>query len=687
MSFVHLNVHSVNSVMDGLASIDDLVAAAVREDQGALALTDSGNLFGAMAFHRKCLEAGVKPILGYEANITLKEMRYRGKPADDTCFPLTLLAQNRTGWSNLVKLASLASGPGFLQKPRLDRDTLATHAAGLIALSGGIHSEIWNLLRARRSKPAVDLCSKYQRIFGKNFYLEIQNFDRGFELGIADSLSKIGHRLGIRLAATNGVRFIRPDAAPAFRVLRCIAEQTTVPAEWPECEEDPRYFKSEAEMHTALLDYPDAVHWTGEIAQSCETNFDLRVREIAEFPVPPGFTSPDYLRRLCEAGLWKRYPGATDEIRLRLDQELHVITEKGLVGTFLILWDLVQHAERDDLPIGPGFGKMTGSVVSYVLGITGVDPIRFGLPVEPFLSLTDDRPPSLTIDAGKDGRDRLIDHVRERYGSRRVCLPPSLVSFNSRSAVYAVGDALKMNRDVVTTLSRLIPLAPAGSGKGGWLAVSEAKEVVPELRQACDSDSSTRTLMEVSSQIQGAIRVVVPSPVGVAVFRSPLGEVVPSARIHGELCSGFPRAALGELGAACFDICATTDVTLVHETLRAIERELDHHLDLRLMPLDDAATYKLIGEGRTLGIFTLEREEMKAACRTARPGNFQELVSLCGGYHASALRAYRMAWLKANYPAQTMRALVATEQDDDERRAALQEECRALGISITPTTP
>jgi DNA polymerase-3 subunit alpha len=630
MAFAHLHCHSTYSLLDGLAKIDELVDAAKKAGQTALALTDHGNLFGAVEFHKKAISAGIKPVLGYEAYVAPGKMTEREKRGDKASYHLTILARNGKGWSNLVKLASLAYQKGFYYKPRIDKETLAAHSEGLIGFSGCPNSESSVKIREDQHEQAVKVCAEYRDIFGKeNFFLEIQDHGMDFEKKITQGVVKISGALGLPLVATNDVHYVKREDAAAQDVLICIGTNSTVNEEnRMRMNTDQLFLRTEAEMRGLFREFPAAVDVTGEIASRCGMEFDFKARYLPKFPIPDGTTPGAYLRRLCEEGVARRYPATTDAIVQRLDFELKTIEAMGFPGYFLIVWDFIRYAKQNGIPVGPGRGSAAGSLVAYALGITELDPLAYDLLFERFLNPGRNEPPDIDVDLCQEGRGRVLEYVKNKYGADHVCQIITFGTMAAKAAVRDVGRALAMPLEEVNRIAKRIPARDPQATNPVHVKLSRALEMEPELKKEYEGDPRVRELLDMAMKVEGSCRNASTHAAGVVISDVPITERVPVFSQNGVESTMFAMDVVGELGLLKMDFLGLQNLTVMDKCVKLIERTRGVKADLAKIPLEDPKTFAMLQRGETRGVFQLESDGMTKLVKDLRPDCFADVIAL-----------------------------------------------------------
>mgnify|MGYP001589753343 CR=1 FL=1 len=638
MAFVHLHTHSEYSLLDGANRIPDLIVRVKALGMDSLAVTDHGNLFGAWTFHSQARSAGIRPILGFEAYVAFGSRRLREKPADAPAHyaHLVLLARDREGYRNLVRLTSLGYLEGYYRKPRVDRETLARHAGGLVCLSACLTGEVALWLRANAYERAREAAEWHARTFGPgNYWLEVQEHGIAEEKLVQEGVFRLATELGIGVVATNDAHYLRREDAAAHDVLLAIGTGKDL--------DDPKrfrfegtesYVKSEEEMRRLFPGRDDLYANTQAIADRCEFDFEKRFF-LPGFPLPAGFaTDNDLLVALAEAGAAQRYGDPLpDAVRQRLDYELGVITTVGYAGYFLIVEDFIRWARSRGIPVGPGRGSAAGSIVSYALGITNVDPLRFDLLFERFLNPERISPPDIDVDFCEERRGEVIEYVRERYGRNSVGQIVAYGTMKARAAVKDVARVLKVPPGEADRLTKLIPSGPAYS-----LTLAEAAEKVPELRDLVAQNPAYQRIVAYGSAIEGMSRHLSVHAAGVVIAPGPLTDYVPVCTLatkgagaagNGEeaIVTQYDMVGLEKVGMLKMDFLGLTTLTVLQRAVESVRERHGVAVDLDRLDLEDPAVYALLRSGRTAGIFQFESNLATDALRQMRCDRFDDLVA------------------------------------------------------------
>ncbi|HEY8450492.1 MAG TPA: DNA polymerase III subunit alpha, partial [Bacillota bacterium] len=634
MDFVHLHVHSEYSLLDGASRLHDLPRRARELGMHAVALTDHGVMYGAVDFYKACRDVGVKPIFGVEAYLAQRTRHDREPRIDDRPYHFLLLARDRTGYRNLMRLVSLAYTEGLYYKPRIDLDLLADHAEGLIATSACLAGPITRLLDEGREEQALRMIRDLQEILGpENFYLEIQDHGIADERRLYGRLVEIGRRLGIPLVATNDVHYIEHRDARVQEILMCIQlGKTLEDGKRLRFENDQFYLKSPAEMAALFREVPEALANTVRIAERCNVELELGRVLLPAFSVPGGEDEATYLRKLCYQRLPERYPNAGPEVRQRLDYELDVIEKMGYPAYFLIVADFVQFAKSRGIPVGPGRGSAAGSIVSYLLGITNVDPLRFQLLFERFLNPERVSLPDIDIDFCYERRDEVIDYVVQKYGADRVAQIITFGTMAARAVIRDVGRVLGMPYGEVDRIAKLVP-AQLG------ITLDDALQLSPDLARLYREDERVRELIDYARALEGFPRHASVHAAGVVIAPDPVMDHVPLQKMgDGTVVTQYDWMKIEEVGLLKMDFLGLRTLTVMEETRRLVRETYGHELDLDRIPLDDPKTYELLGRGETAAVFQLESGGMREMLRDLKPSNIEDIIAAVALYRPGPMQ-------------------------------------------------
>nr|MDQ4041499.1 DNA polymerase III subunit alpha [Actinomycetota bacterium] len=557
--FTHLHVHSEFSLLDGLGRIDDLVSQASAQGFDSLALTDHGALYGAVAFYQACRNRDLKPIIGVETYVARRSMADREGKADAQPFHLILLAKDWTGYRNLCRIVTDAHLDGYYYKPRIDRDYLAQHAAGLIGLSACLNGEIPRALEAEDWQEARRLAGSYADIFGPgNFYLELQDHGMPEQRRLNEQLLRLGPEAGLPLVATNDLHYVQQSQAEAHDVLLCVgtASNLDTPGRL-KFDTQESYLKSAAQMAAIFDEHPEAIANTRRIAEMTDLQLTFGQLRLPDFPVPAGETAESWLRTECQRGLQERYGTVTEELQARLEYELGVITSMGYAGYFLIVADFTRFAREQGIATTCR-GSAPGSIVTYTLGITPVDPIRYDLPFERFLNPERVTMPDIDVDFEDSRRDEVIAYVTRKYGSDHVAQIITFGTMLARAAIRDVGRVLGLGYGEVDRIAKAVPNQLG-------IRLDEALQVAPTLREQYEADPQVRKLIELAKQVEGVARNASTHAAGVVISREPLTELMPLQRATNSdaLMTQYEMHAVEALGLLKFDFLGLSNLTIL----------------------------------------------------------------------------------------------------------------------------
>jgi len=618
--FVHLHVHSEYSILDGACRVPDLVEQAAEFEMQAVTLTDHGSMAGAVQLWKATQGTGVKPIIGCEVYVA-DERRAQQKGYAH----LTLLAADNTGYGNLIKLSSLGFLEGYYYKPRVDWELLSTHSAGVIALSGCLSGRVCKALEESRPGDAQAELDRLGQIFGRdNVYVELQNAHMDVQARINPHLVDLAGSVGLPLVATGDVHYLRHEDARAHEALLCIQSGDSLknPQHW-KFDTDHFYFKSPQEMAGDFPGHDDALRRTLEVADRCNVEIQLGQILLPRFPTPGDRDAFDYLVELCEKGLERRYGGPTPELQERLRFELKTIKEMGFADYFLIVWDFIAFARRNGVGVGPGRGSAAGSLVSYCLEITDIDPIRYDLLFERFLNPGRKSMPDIDIDFAVEGRERVINYVAEKYGRDRVAQIITFSTMAARAAVRDAGRVLEVPYGVVDKIAKLIP-----EGPGQML--DDCLKAGGELRREVDSNPVAKEIVDLARPLEGLTRADSIHAAGVVIGAEPLINVVPLQQkgADQEVVTQFNMSDVEALGLLKMDFLGLRNLDVIDKACALI----GNGLDITAIPMDDRQTYEMLSRGEATGVFQFESSGMREALRQVKPTEFEDLIALVALY-------------------------------------------------------
>ena len=644
-NFVHLHLHSQYSILDGAIKIKELVDKAAEYGMPAVAVTDHGNMFASYELYKTCKEKGIKPIIGQEFYIA-KGSRFekkKGSEGEKGSYHLILLAKNDTGLQNLMKLSSIAYLEGFYYKPRIDKEVLEKHKEGLIALSACIQGEIPLLYLQGKEKEAKEAAKWYKEVFGDDFYLEVQYHNLKEQEKANKFLVKLSKELDVNLVATNDAHYLNKEDWEAHDVLLCLQTGKKLSDEkrmrFPTKE---FYFKSEEEMLKVFSEIPHAVYNTLEVAEKIENTlsvFENSSYLLPKYEVPEGYTYETYLKELAEKGLERRFKekGITDgetkrKYYERLQHELKIISDMGFPGYFLIVWDFINWAKKNGIPVGPGRGSAAGSLVAYAIGITNIDPLQFNLLFERFLNPERITMPDIDVDICQEGRDRVIQYVRNKYGEDKVCQIITFGTMKTKMVVRDVGRVLGIPAKEVDKFAKLIP--------SDAKTVEEAVEKAPEIKELMEKDATIKKLIEIAQRLQGLARQTGVHAAGVVIAPETLTNLIPLARSkEGDITTQFDMGQVEALGLLKMDFLGLKTLTIIDRTLKLIEERYGKKIEIEKLPLNDEKTFKLLQEGNTVGVFQLESRGMRNLMKRLKPSVFEDIIALVALYRPGPLNS------------------------------------------------
>jgi len=633
VTFVHLHTHSEYSILDSSCKIKGLLDLTEKYDMDALALTDHGVMGGAVKFYREAKRRGIKPIIGCEIYLAPGDRRERKARNGEKYYHLVLLAKNKQGYSNLVSIVSLAQTEGFYYKPRADKELLQRYHEGLIALSACQSGEIPRLLLSGRADDARAAAEEYAQIFGSgNFYIELQDHGTETDKRLRGELVALARELDLPLVATNDTHYLTPEDHLAHEVLLNIrANKKITDDDRMRFDGDGYHFRSSSDMEDLFADIPEAIENTRVIADSCNVEIEFGHTVIPPFPLPDGVDANSYLRKLAYDGAHKFYAEITPQVEERLEYELSVIERMNYATYFLIVWDFVRFSREQGIPVGPGRGSAAGSLVSYCIGITRVDPLRYNLIFERFLNPERVSMPDFDIDFCVKGRDKVISYVQEKYGRDRTAQIATYDRMAARSVVRDVGRVLGVEYSTTDHLAKLIPYG---------LTLRVAVEQVAELHELYKSNPEITKIIDIGLRLEGLTRNTSTHAAGVVVAAQPLQEIVPLLRLgEGEIVTQYDMTDVEAVGLLKFDFLGLRNLTLLDEACASLRDHGGVDIDLDKVPLDDEKTFEMIRAGDTAGIFQLEGSGMTSLIRRVQPDRFEDLVALLALYRPGPLES------------------------------------------------
>lgn len=631
--FVHLHVHSEFSLLDGLGKLDTLIARTKELGMDALAVTDHGAMYGSFKFYLKAKAAGIKPIIGVETYVAKRSRFDKEGKIDTDPYHLVLLAQNDVGYRNLMKLVTHAHLEGYYYKPRIDWELLTKYHEGIICLSACLAGQVPQLLLAGKDHEAQEVAEKYAALFGPDhYYIEIQNHPKIAEIdAVNKKLVALSRKLGLPLVATNDVHYVHADDAEAQEILLCVQTQRTILEKnrpLSMLHSPDFYLRSPEEMAELFLQYPEAIENTVKIADMCNLTLSVGKWILPNYPVPEGQTPEEHLRQLIAERIGGKYAVVTDEIRERLEYELDIIAKKGYAKYFLIVQDFVNWAKEHKIAVGPGRGSAAGSVVSYVLNITGIDPFLFRLPFERFLNPYRPSAPDIDLDFADDRRDEVIAYVTQKYGEDKVAQIITFGTMEARGAVRDAGRALGMPYAQPDRIAKMIPQGAQGSG----MTIDRAIDMTPELATAYRTEPETKRLLDVARKLEGVARHASVHAAGVVIADKPLVEYTPLQRESkgNRITTQYDMYTVGEdgVGLLKMDFLGLRNLTIMAAAIKFIEAVQGKTIDLYSLPLDDKKTFEMLAQGETTGVFQLESAGMRRYIKELKPTTIYDLMAM-----------------------------------------------------------
>ena len=622
-SFVHLHVHSEYSLLDGACRIGQLISRVKELGMSAVAVTDHGNVFAAVEFYNQCKKEGIKPIIGCEVYVAPRT-RFDKQGRQDKPYHLILLCKNEQGYKNLCKLVSAAYIEGFYNRPRVDFELLCKYHEGLICLSGCLAGEVSRLLSYNDYEGAKETVLRYKALFGEDYYIEVQNHLFSDETRILPYQYKLSEETGVPLAATNDAHYILKSGSRAQKILMCISTNTTI--DDPDGMSFPTnefYIKSQEEMLKLFPGHEEAIANTALIADKCSLEFEFGVTKLPAFSIEGVSDNEAYLRSMSYEGLERLYAGRlTDEIRARLDYELSVISKMGYVNYYLIVWDFINYAKTNGIPVGPGRGSGAGSLAAYCIGITGIDPIKYNLLFERFLNPERVSMPDFDIDFCIEGRQQVIDYVKRRYGEDHVA---QIVTFGTMAAKNAVRDcarAMALPYNLADKVAKAIPFG---------MTIEEAKEKDPDFRSMYYGSAQIHELLDMAVQVEGMPRHCSTHAAGVVITAGPVSDYVPLMTNDGQLVTQYTMTVLESLGLLKIDFLGLRNLTVIRDTVRSVQKT-NPDFDINRIPLDDAGVYKMLSDGDTVGVFQFESAGMTSTIMRLVPEVIEDLIAVISLY-------------------------------------------------------
>ena len=624
MAFTHLHVHTEYSLLDGSSKIKELTARAKELGMDSMAITDHGVMYGVIDFYRAAREAGIKPILGCEVYVAPGSRFDRESGAgDDRYYHLILLAENNAGYKNLMKIVSKGFVDGFYYKPRVDLELLSTYHEGIIALSACLAGEVQKYLARGMYEEAKRSALRYYEIFGKDhFYLELQDHGIPEQKMVNQGLMRLSQDTGLELVATNDVHYTYAEDAKAHDILLCIQTGKKVADEDRLRYEGGQYYcKSEEEMRKLFPYAKEAIDNTHKIAERCNVEIEFGVTKLPKYEVPEGFDSWTYLNHLCREGFKDRYPDDDGTLSRRLDYELGVIRTMGYVDYFLIVWDFINYARSQNIMVGPGRGSAAGSIVSYTLGITNIDPVRYNLLFERFLNPERVSMPDIDVDFCYERRQEVIDYVVLKYGKDQVVQIVTFGTLAAKGVVRDVGRVLDLPYAMCDSIAKMIP-------NDLGMTLDKALTANPDLKKLYNENEQVKYLIDMSKRLEGLPRHTSMHAAGVVIGSRSIDEFVPLSRAaDGTITTQFTMTTIEELGLLKMDFLGLRTLTVIQNAVRLAEKDYGIKLDMDHIDYDDKKVLESIGTGRTEGVFQLESGGMKGFMKELKPENLEDIIA------------------------------------------------------------
>jgi DNA polymerase-3 subunit alpha len=633
--FIHLHTHSEYSLLDGACRISELIKRAKELGMHSLALTDHGNMYAAIEFYLKAKEEGVKPIVGCEMYVAPRTRFDKETKEDRSPYHLTMLAKNLAGYKNLLKLASLASIEGFYSRPRVDLELLGKYREGLVVLSGCAEGEISRRLREGKEDNAREAARRYRELWGDDFYLEV--IDLGLEefKELKPKLIEFSKSTGIPLVATNDVHCVRKEDIYLQDVLVCIQTNAFLDDEKRlKFDTQDFYLKSYQEMAERFADVPEAISNTLAIAEKCNLELETGVLRLPNFEVPAGQTPDSYLEELTWEGIKKKYGTLLPpEVIDRVKYELYTIEKMEYASYFLIVADFINWAKSQGIQVGPGRGSAAGSIVSYALGITNIDPLKYGLIFERFLNIERISMPDIDIDFCFERRGEVINYVTKKYGSDRVAQIITFGTMQARGAIRDVGRVQRIPLPEVDRIAKLVPFGPD-------ITLEKALQSVKELKEAYNKDERIKQLIDTARGIEGMVRHASVHAAGVVISKDPLMEYAPLQKLdENSVVTQYTMGDLEKIGLLKMDFLGLRNLTMIAYAVELVKKNKGTELDINTIPMNDINTFRLLSAGETIGIFQLESRGMRALIKDLKPFNFEEIIALLALYRPGPLES------------------------------------------------
>ena len=649
-SFTHLHLHSEYSLLDGSCRVtqgkkNPLIDRALELGMNSVAITDHGAMYATIEFIKAAKDKGIQPIIGCEFYLARRTRFDKDPTLDVKPYHLLLLAKDNRGYSNLLDMVSRANLEGFYYRPRIDKDLLAEKADGIIAMTACLQGEVPQYLLNGEDQKAMEALGFYQDVFGKdNVYVELMDHGIDEQKKVNPLLINLANAMKIPLVATNDVHYLNKADALAQEVQICIqtgktlGDQNRLGFHAPEF-----YLKSQEEMLSIFSYIPQAVYNTSEVASRCNVEIDFSAMHLPDFIVPEGYTLDSYLEYLCMEGFPKRYDQITDELLTRMRYELGVISEMGFPAYFLIVWDFINYARKNGIPVGPGRGSAAGSLVAYLIGITDIDPIRFGLLFERFLNPARKSMPDIDTDFCVVRREEVIKYVTEKYGSDHVSQIATFGRMKAKNAIRDVGRVMGVPLSDVDKISKMVPMGStieqALTPPPPKSSLDDIKKFSKDLKTQYDSDKDTKNLIDTAKFVEGLARQAGIHAAGVLISQAPLSTTVPLQRMkNGEVISQYDMNCVSDIGLLKMDFLGLRNLTVIDNALKMIKANHGVELDMLKIPLDDPEVFKLLSDAKTVGVFQFESQGMQKYLKQLKPTRFEDIVVMCALYRPGPLK-------------------------------------------------
>ena len=626
MSFVHLHVHTEYSLLDGACRIAEIMARVKELGQDAIAITDHGVMYGAIDFYKAAKAAGVKPILGCEVYVAPRTRVDKVHALDKEAYHLVLLCENETGYRNLSYMVSRGFLDGFYNRPRVDMELLRAHHEGIIALSACLAGKLPQLLMQGDYEGAKKAALEHAEIFGpEHYYLELQNHGLPEQPKVNDQLVRLSEETGLPLVVTNDAHYLRQEDAKIQDVLMCIQMGKTVDdTNRLRFETQEFYLKSEEQMRELFSAYPEAIENTAKIAARCNVEFTFGKYHLPEFKLPAGYDSLSYLKELCDKGYQERYGGEHPEYRAQMEYEIDMIEKMGFTDYFLIVWDFVNFAKSAGIPVGPGRGSAAGSMVTYALHITEIDPMKYGLFFERFLNPERVTMPDIDMDFGDTRRGEVVDYVRRKYGDDHVAQIVTFGTMAARGAIRDVGRALNFTFAETDVVAKLVPATP-------HMTLKEALRVSPRLKEMYEQDARVQNLIDTAMALEGMPRNTSTHAAGVVITRLPVYDYVPLATNDETTVTEYTMTTLEELGLLKMDFLGLRNITVIDDAIADI-RKTEPDFSMARVTDNDPKVMQMLTQGRTSGVFQMESTGMTSVCVGLKPQSIEDLSIIVAAY-------------------------------------------------------